>query len=442
LSVGSFSVSGMTAVGWARPKHPVTDAVTAMHAALDETAGMSLWSLPDDEVDSLLADVHRLQGRVAGVAARLVAEVDRRELAKRAGGASTQAWLRHRLQLAPAEAKQQVTSAGALTSLDLIREALAVGDLSRAHAEVVVKMMDTLPSSLGQETMDRAERQLVAWCREFDPRDVARLGRRLWEVVDPDGADEREGELLAKQEREASRRRHLSIGGDGFGRHLLRGVFDPESAATISAALDPLAKPLSSTADGTDPRTPGQRYADALVELCRRQLAAGDLPTRGGERPQLMLTVSFDNLRAKVGSGLLDNGNRLSPDAVRKLACDATVLPAVLDGDGQPLDLGRACRTFTPAQRRALGLRDGNGCAFPGCDRPLAWCDGHHIRHWVDGGPTDLANGVLLCGYHHTVIHRGDWVIGMAADGRPKFRPPAWIDPVRKPLRNHFHRRE
>jgi Domain of unknown function (DUF222) len=432
----------MTAVGWARPEHPVTDAVTAMHATLDEMAEMSLWSLPDDQVEALLTDVHRLHGRIADVAARLVAEADRRELAKGAGGASTQAWLRHRLQLTPAEAKRQVTLAGALPRLDLTRQALAVGDLSRAYAEVVVKVMDALPSGLGRETEERAERQLIVWCREFDPRDMARLGRRLWEVVDPDGAEKREGELLAKQEREASRRRHLSLGGDGLGRHLLRGAFDSESAATISAALDPLAKPLPSTADGTDPRTPGQRYADALVELCRRQLAAGGLPTRSGERPQLTLTVSFDSLRAKVGSGLLDTGDRLSPEMVRKVACDAHILPAVLDGDGQPLDLGRASRTFTPAQRRALGLRDGNGCAFPGCDRPLTWCDGHHIRHWIDGGPTDLANGVLLCGYHHTVIHRGDWVVGMAADGRPEFRPPAWIDPDRKPLRNHFHRRE
>jgi hypothetical protein len=206
--------------------------------------------------------------------------------------------------------------------------------------------------------------------------------------------------------------------------------------------LDPLAKPLPSTADGPDPRSPGQRYADALVEVCRRQLAAGDLPTQGGERPQVVITMDLAQLREKIGSGLLDTADRLSPEVVRKLACDAQIVPAVLGTDGQPLDLGRAARTFTPAQRRAMGLRDGCGCAFPGCDRPMAWCDGHHIRHWIDGGPTDLSNGVLLCTHHHTLIHQGEWAVRMAIDGRPEFIPPSWIDRDQKPRRNHLHRLE
>jgi Domain of unknown function (DUF222) len=344
--------------------------------------------------------------------------------------------------LTPGAAEQHVTLAGALVGrLDLTRAALAAGDLSRAHAQVIVRVMDALPSGLGAETLERAERQMVAWCRQFDAQEVARLGRRLWEVIDPEGADVQEGKKLEKQEREAKRHRHLTFVTDGFGQHCLRGQFDAESAATIAAALDPLAKPLPSTADGLDPRSPGQRYADALVELCRRQLATGDLPVRGGEKPQIVLTMSLDDLQGKVGSGLLDSGEWLSPATVRKLACDAQVIPAVLGTEGQPLDLGRSARTFTAAQRRALGLRDGNGCAFPGCDRPLAWCDGHHIRHWIDGGLTDLDNGVLLCCYHHTTIHLGDWVIQMAADRRPEFIPPTWIDPEQKPLRNAVHLR-
>jgi hypothetical protein len=302
--------------------------------------------------------------------------------------------------------------------------------------------MDTLPIGLGIEALQKAERELLGWCRSFDPREVARLGRRLFEVIDPDGAEAREAKLLERQERDARRRRHLSFVADGFGLHHLRGQFDPESAAVIAAALDGLAQPLPSTAEGPDPRSPGQRYADALVEVCRRQLAAGDLPTRGGEKPQLILTMDLETLRRSVGSGLLDTGNPLSPDTVRKLACDAGIVPALLGTDSQPLDLGRAARTFTPAQHRALGLRDGAGCAFPGCDRPIAWCDAHHIVHWIDGGATDITNGVLLCCYHHTLIHHGDWTVRMAGDRRPEFLPPPWIDPQRQPLRNYLHRLE
>ena len=422
--------------------HPVAGALGAIGDALDGVADVALWSLSDDAVAELVSEVHRCEGRLAELSARLVAEADRRELSKRAGGASTQAWLRRELKLAPGVAKQHMVLAAALAGPpELTREALAAGDISRAHAQVIVKAMDMLPSSLGVEALQRAERQLIEWCRDFDPAEVAGLGRRLFEVIDPDGADRREAKLLEKQEREAKRRRHLTFGANGFGLHHLRGQFDPESAAVIEAALDGLAQPLASTADGPDPRSPGQRYADALVEVCRRQLNSGDLPSRGGEKPHLVLTMRLDKLKGAVGSGLLDTGNVLSPQTARKLACDAQIIPALLGTDGQLLDLGRASRMFTAAQRRALALRDGHGCAFPGCDRPIAWCDAHHIHRWIDGGPTDLSNGVLLCTHHHTLIHHGDWAIRIAADRRPEFLPPPWIDPDRKPLRNH-HQRE
>jgi Domain of unknown function (DUF222) len=433
----------MTAVGWAKPEHPVVGAVDAVVAALDDVAEVSLWSLSDQETEHLLRTVHGVRSRIDALALRLIDDVARRRTGERSGATSTRAWLRRELNVTPAEAKQHVTLAAALAGpLGLTREALAVGDISRAHAQVIAELMDALPAGLGSEALDRAERQLLEWCRRFDPRDVARLGRRLFEVIDPDGADQREARLLERREREARRRRHLTFGGDGFGSHVLRGQFDPEAAAVIAAALDPLAKPLPSAADGPDPRTPGQRYADALVEVCRRHLQAGDLPTRGGEKPQLVLTMRLDRLRDRVGSGLLDTGDALSPATVRKLACDASIIPAVLDSDGQPLDLGRTTRTFTPAQRRALALRDGAGCAFPGCDRPIAWCDAHHIVHWIDDGPTDLTNGILLCGHHHTLIHHDHWTIRTAADGRPDFLPPTWIDPDRKPRRNHLHQLE
>ena len=429
----------MAVMGWASPEHPVAEALDAISAALSGAADTPAWSLSDARVETLLTRAHRLEGRLHELTLRLASEADRRRVGERKGASSTTAWLRRRLSLTPVSARQHVTLATALTDrLELTREALAAGDLSPAHALVVAKAMETLPAHLGSETRASAERQLVGWCREFDPREVARLGRRLWEVVDPDGADAHEAKLLERQERKARRGRCLTLGGDGFGSHRLSGRFDPEAAAVIAAALDPLAKPLPSTTDGSDPRSPGQRYADALVELCRRQLASGDLPTRGGERPQLVLTMSLDKLRKRLGSGVLDTGERLSPATSRRLACDAGVIPALLGMDGQPLDLGRTSRTFSATQRRALGLRDGLGCAFPGCDRPPAWCEGHHIRHWIDGGLTDLDNGVLLCGYHHSTVHQSDWVIRLAADGRPDFIPPAWIDPERQPLRNHI----
>jgi hypothetical protein len=252
-----------------------------------------------------------------------------------------------------------------------------------------------------------------------------------------------------------------------------------------------------------DERTPRQRRADALAEACERLLTHGQLPDTGGERPQLVVTVDYaqladhltgdrdartgridgrnerrdpsgdshrdpreradstsditldasssgcTDLGSDVGSdvrsdlglgvGRLPDGTDLPAATVRRLACDAGIIPAVLGTSGQVLDLGRTARTASPAQRRALALRDG-GCCFPGCDRPPGWCDAHHIRHWKQLGATDLDNLVLLCSYHHRVLHDGGWEVQPVADGsRPLFLPPAWIDPDRRSRRNQLH---
>ena len=110
-------------------------------------------------------------------------------------------------------------------------------------------------------------------------------------------------------------------------------------------------------------------------------------------------------------------------------------LPVLAITTGEPLDIGRAARIWPTGLRRAITLRD-KGCVFPGCDRPARWSDLHHIQFWVDGGPTSVANGAVLCGFHHTLIHQGDWTVRMAKDGHPEVIPPTWIDPDQCPRRN------
>src|SRR5205085_4026575 len=135
---------------------------------------------------------------------------------------------------------------------------------------------------------------------------------------------------------------------------------------------------------------------DALIELVGFALAAGDLPDNGWERAQVAVAMQYDPIEKKVRAGQLDTGVRISPESVRRLACDAGIIPAILGGSGEPLDIGRERRLIIGALRRALVLRD-KGCAFPGCSRPPKWCQGHHIRHWSDGGETSLHNSALLC---------------------------------------------
>jgi len=213
------------------------------------------------------------------------------------------------------------------------------------------------------------------------------------------------------------------------------GLLEPEAGETLLAALEPLARP----ATAEDDRSGAQRRADALAELARRALEGGRLPHSGGVRPQVTVTVDLASLLGEAGPG--GEGGWVGPlpvETARRLACDAAVtrvlvtrhhdddtgddhsgdlparlrtamalLPAALGGaPTQPLEVGRATRVVSPAQRTALAVRDG-GCRWPGCDRPPAWCEAHHLRHWLHGGATDLGNLVLLCRAHHRAMHEG-----------------------------------
>jgi len=134
------------------------------------------------------------------------------------------------------------------------------------------------------------------------------------------------------------------------------------------------------------------------VELAR--LAATVAPGAGGLRPTLAVTIDYDVLLGRLrAAGRIGVTEAISPESARRIGCDAGILPAVLGGAGQVLDIGRATRTIPPAMRRALAFRD-EACAMPGCDRLASWCDGHHIRHWADGGDTALRNLV-----HHQSTH-------------------------------------
>ncbi|MDT7741993.1 MAG: hypothetical protein QOE59_1071 [Actinomycetota bacterium] len=149
-------------------------------------------------------------------------------------------------------------------------------------------------------------------------------------------------------------------------------------------------------------------------------------------RAQIAVTIPLEWLREQVGHGRLDTGRALDPATARRLACDAGLVPAVLGTRSEPIELGRAAYVVTEALRRLLIMRD-RGCAHPGCTRRARRCHAHHIIHWVDGGPTEPGNLVLLCRYHHHLVHHGGWEIRML-EGRPWFTPPRWVDPQRRPI--------
>ncbi|HEX7745406.1 MAG TPA: DUF222 domain-containing protein [Micromonosporaceae bacterium] len=405
--------------------------------AASACADVSVWALGDTELVAALDAVHMAEQRLAAVQLTLVREIDGRGLAKADGASSTAVWLRDRLRIGGPATRRLVDLAGSLDSAPaVVRDALVRGTISVEQGRVIAQAVAAVPAEAGAEVTEKAAQLLVDWADRFEPEILRRLGERVLSHVAPDLADHVELRALQATAARALSRRHVTLSDQPDGQVRLSGSLDVETAAVVRAAIDPLCAP----AGPDDDRTPGQRRADALGEVCRLALHTGQLPANGGDGPQVVVTVEHEALAGRLGTGALDTGVRLTPAAVRRLACDAGILPAVLGGAGQVLDVGRQRRLITGPLRRALVLRD-RGCVFPGCDRPPRWCDAHHVVHWTDGGPTALHNAVLLCGHHHRLIHAGDWAVHLAADGMPEFVPPAWLDPLQRPRRNLYHRR-
>lgn len=432
--------------------HPVAQLCARFGAKLDDVgdaATLRLWSATDTDLIDLVQTTETQIRRLQAVQTAAVSEARRRDLAKTQGATSTTSWLAGVLTVERRHAGQIDKLAAALdVGHDATVAAFAAGSIDVSQARVVAEAVDRLPDELGPQVRDTGEQLMLQWAGEHPANVLAGLGAHLLARLAPDRADQIEADALAKAEaRELDRRNSLTDRVDHRGRIRLNGDLDPEAWAVVRAGLEPFAKPApamdrhGATTDARqDPRTHGQRQADALLELCRRALSADDAPTSGGFPAHVAITIDFETLLAQSGVGLLDTGDTISAAAVRRLACDATIIPVLLGTDGVPLDVGRAIRVFMKELRRAVELRDG-GCAFPGCERPMSWCQVHHIVHRLFGGRTSLDNGVLLCRAHHRLIHRGEWMVRLGRDRRPEFLPPTYVDPHRTPRHNTYHRR-
>ena len=229
-------------------------------------------------------------------------------------------------------------------------------------------------------------------------KDLAAAIRHALLVLRPDRLDDDEAEV-----KRAHRSLTKSKGPMGMSRY--SWLLDEEAAAVVDAAVDALAKPKPDADTGEhDGRAAVTRRADALLDLVVRAVGAPEGAPRQA-KTQLVVSVGLEVLEGRCrGTGLSTFGEVLSADVVRRLACDAQVVPVVLGSRGEVLDQGEAVRLFTRSQVHHLWLRD-KCCTFPGCSKPAAWTDAHHLLHWAHGGPTDVWNAALLCRAHHSVVH-------------------------------------
>ena len=298
-------------------------------------------------------------------------------------------------------AAQAETAAG--TPAQVVVRSVLHGELLPAVAMTVMSEMARLERRLRPETHITVAAALVSLGRDWGSAQVRRLRPRLLADYGLPGELQADHDTLARSVTLSS-----PTVEDGLTAYRL--VLDPESAATLEAAIGPLAAPAPNPETGArDLRTAGQRRANALIQVCRRATAAGHHLT-GGAKTTLFVTMGLTELREAVGGagtvvGTTAAGVMLAPETVRRLACEADIVPTVLGTRGEVLDLGVTARLFSRAQTKMLWLRDG-GCSFPGCSVPAHWCDAHHIVHWIDGGTTTVLNAALLCSRHHQIVHR------------------------------------
>lgn len=324
--------------------------------------------------------------------------------------------------------------------------AATTGRIGAGQARAITRILDQLSPQLRPAEQRKAEEVLVELATTMDADQLAKAAGHVLAAVAPSQVDELLETRLQREAEAGYRNRSLRFFRDG-GSVRFDGSLPRVEAEAWMMLLDAHAESLRRAAVEahdplTAPVTPEQRRADALIAMIDKHQVTSQAPGSGGDRPRVLVTLDYARLlEAAAGAGLIATDEPISAGELRRLCCDGDIVPAVLGGRSEILDVGREYRLVTPAIRTALVLRDG-GCAFPTCQTRPASCEAHHIQPWWAGGRTDLANLVLLCHHHHALVEparygaRDQWEVRIALDGRPDFLPPARLDADRRPMRH------
>jgi hypothetical protein len=324
-----------------------------------------------------------------------------------AGNTTAASWIARTCGMSVSSAADRVCVGEQLESLPKVAVALSSGEISFQSASALCHLRERL----GEKAEFFDEVEMLAYAREYSVFELRKLCRVAWHVANPDG-------FFKEAEADFTRRYfHVSQLADGM--YAVDGQLDPVSGAALRTELDVLA-----TRKGPeDDRSRSQRMADAVGELAMHAMDQGTLPRRHGVRPHINLTMTLEGLKNELGAppADLELSLPISTRTAERIACDCT-MSRVLLADSMVIDVGRATRTVSPPMRRALRVRD-KGCRFTGCDRQVNWTNPHHIVAWSRGGPNNLPNMVLLCFFHHRLVHEGGWQV--IKSGREfKFLPP------------------
>jgi hypothetical protein len=386
---------------------PLDERLTRIAAGVEACRGIEgeLWRAGSGELAAVMGAADAMV--VAGESARVMVATEaiaRGEMGSGPEAESPVQWVRRHAPSTVAGGSGQVVAVAqalAVPGNAPVKDAVLSGVLPVGSAAVVVSEADKLLPVLVEEARATALEGLIRVATEGGPRQCRRLRPLLLAKYGLDGQLQREQDVA---------KRYVALSQpwvDEMGVAEYRLTLDPEGRAVLEAALGPLSAPRP-VEGARDLRSSDRRRGEALVTLVRRAVATADKGPRH-TKSQLFVTVDLETLRSGLrGAGVTvggpEAGTLLAPETVRRLACDATIIPTLLGVAGAVVDLGMDERLFTAAQAKRLWLRDRH-CTYPGCDLPGMWCDAHHLVHWADDGPTDLSNAALLCERHHMVVH-------------------------------------
>jgi hypothetical protein len=308
----------------------------------------------------------------------------------------------------------------------LVLEGMRNGDVSVRQAEAITRSLDALGADVSRDIKVEAEARMVAFAAEFDATELRKLGAAILEMIDPDTFEDHERQRLEDELRKAHEATRLTLKTRGDGTTRISGVLPDSAAARLRTCLSAFTSPrhdtatnrAASDASSDEPApAPDSRYLDpvtgkrlphdrVLGEAFCAFIEAADpkrLPIQGGAATTIIITMDLEKLRNGLGVATA-GGQRIPASEVRRLACHAGIIPAVLGRKSEVLDLGRTARLFSPAQRKALQIRY-RTCIVKDCDVPAEQCEAHHLRPWSKGGATNLDDGVLGCPRHHHLFH-------------------------------------
>lgn len=398
----------------------------ALDAWLDELAEQEPGSLDDAEQAALIHELQRIERQVASVRLRVLAEAERCRTAVRSGAPSTSAWAATLTHADPQAAFRDVRLATDIEGSPAVRQALDRGDISTAHAQVVVDASRKLPSHVSATQRRVVEQHLVAKAQEMSPSRLRKAAHRALGAIEPDQTvvDAHEDALLVDEETRAlahtTLRLHDNGDGTGSGHFTLPILHFGLLRKVIETITAPRRGRLgaSRAQAGTSHDTDWDHARGlALVELIEH------LPTdhlHPATAATILVTIDEGALHDRLKAAGLDTGDKISAGDARRLACNAGLVPVVLGTASLPVDLGPKNRLFNDPQRTALAARH-TTCAADGCERPYSWCELHHWQPWKLGGRSDLRFAVPLCHFHHRRVHDTGFVHARLPDGSVRF---------------------